>query len=72
MKKFVYGVNGKKFSDTEAFGKAWESAVKEAKDSNEKITRLVVDGEKQRIEFFAKGGVFLNMKYYEEKRLYKF
>lgn len=72
MKKYTYGVNGKIFTDTTAFGKAWKNAITEAKTSHEVITRKVVEKEKQRIEFFAKGGVFLNIKYYNEKRVYKF
>lgn len=72
MREFIYGVNGKIFKDTVAFGIAWEKTVEEAKASNEMITRKVVNEKGQRIEFFAKGGVFLNIRYYEEKRVYKF
>ena len=72
MKKYTYGVNGKIFTDTTAFGKAWENAVTEAKTSQETITRRVVEDKKQKFEFLAKGKVFLDIKFYDEKRVYKF
>lgn len=72
MKEFTYGVNGKIFKDNEAFGDAWKKAVMEAKTSHETITRKVIENKKQKFEFLAKGKVFLDIKFYDEKRVYKF
>ncbi len=73
MKKFIYQVAGYEFSDTVAFGKAWQDAKAKATETGSGIGRLVVkDGDIIRREFFAKGGCFLSMEFYSEDRLAKF
>ena len=67
-KMFVYDVNGTQFEDTQAFGQGWKNAKKVATEEHATITRAVVEGEKVTYEFFAKGGVFLNEKFYEVDR----
>ncbi len=66
-KTFIYHVNGADFVDTEAFGKAWKEAKAFAFENHTCITRTVIAKENDfRNEFFAKGGVFLNERFYEE------
>lgn len=73
MKKFIYQVAGYEFSDTVAFGKAWQDAKAMATETGSPIGRLVVkDGDIIRREFYAKGGCFLSMEFYSEDRLAKF
>lgn len=72
MKKFIYNVNGVNYNDTQAFGDAWRKAFSVAKSTNSKIIRNVITDDEARVEFFAKGGVFLNMRFYEESKVYKF
>ena len=66
-KTFTYCVNGTTFEDTEAFGKAWKDAVALAKEEHATITRAVVCGNDIRYEFYAKGGCFLNDRYYDKE-----
>ena len=64
-KVFFYYVNGTEFVDTEAFGKAWRDAKALATEEHTCITRTVLTGEDNlRHEFFAKGGIFLNERFY--------
>ena len=69
MKEFFYYVNGTEFVDTEAFGKAWKEAKALATEEHTCITRTVVKGEEMYHEFFAKGGCFLNERFYEKERV---
>lgn len=62
MKKFVYQVAGYEFTDTIAFGKAWQEAKAKAAELNTKIYRIVIKGDKIRQEYFADGGCFLPVK----------
>lgn len=55
MKEYFYYVNGIQYHDNDCFGKAWHEAKAEAERTNAKITRLVVDGEKQRNEIYKLG-----------------
>jgi len=64
MKDFYYHVNGTEFHDTEAFGKAWKEAVALATAEHMPIERTVVCGSEISYEFFAKGGCFLNERFY--------
>ena len=59
MKKFVYQVQGFEFEDTEAFGNAWQRAQFKAWELHTAIYRLVIDGDKTRLEGYVKGGCFL-------------
>lgn len=70
MTTFFYNVNGTEFTDTEAFGKAWADAKALATEEHTCITRTVVsDNDTMRHEFFAKGGCFLNEKFYNKDRV---
>ena len=69
MKDFFYEVNGTEYHDTEAFGKAWKAACAQAKEDHAPIYRTVVNGDDVRYEFFAKGGCFLNMRFYEDEKV---
>lgn len=69
MKIFFYYVNGTEFADTEAFGKAWTEAKALATEEHTCITRTVVKGEEMKHEFFAKGGCFLDERFYEKDRV---
>jgi len=69
-KVFFYYVNGTEFVDTEAFGKAWRDAKALATEEHTCITRTVLTGEDNlHHEFFAKGGIFLNERFYEKDRV---
>lgn len=72
MKKFVYQVNGYEFCGAEAFGDAWREAKEKAAELNAPIFRLVIKGEDVRQEYFAKGGVFLNVKFYSPEKVQNF
>ncbi|MBO4674941.1 MAG: hypothetical protein J5601_02495 [Elusimicrobiaceae bacterium] len=72
MKKFVYQVKGYEFSDTEAFGTAWKEAKAKATELNAPIFRLVIKNGEAKQEFFAKGGVFLSVKFYTEDKVLNF
>ena len=62
MKKFVYQVKGYEFTDTVAFGKAWQDAKAKAAELNATIYRMVIKGGEIRQEYFADGGCFLLVK----------
>ena len=62
---FIYQVKGFEYRDTEAFGQAWKEAKAKAAELHTGIFRTVIKKEEERYEFFAKGGVFLNTRYYE-------
>ena len=72
MKKFVYQVQGYEFTDTEAFGKAWQEAKAKAWELHTAIYRLVIDGEKVRQEVFTKGGCFLSVNLAQMKNVMLF
>ena len=71
-KTFIYMVNGNEYTDTKAFGQAWKDAKAQATADHTMITRLVINGEDERCEFFAKGGVFLNERFYTEEKAFIF
>ena len=62
---FIYQVKGFEYRDTEAFGQAWKEAKAKAAELHTGIFRTVIKKGEERYEFFAKGGVFLNNRYYE-------
>ena len=68
-KMFYYNVNGTEFTDTKAFGVAWHDAVKLAKNLHTGITRTVISEKGEQHEFLAKGGCFLNERFYTEKKV---
>ena len=68
-KTFIYKVNGQEFTDNVAFGKAWETAKEVATKENAVITRTVVNGDNITHEFFAKGGCFLNDRFYDKEKV---
>lgn len=68
-KTFIYMVNGNEFIDTKAFGQAWKDAKAVAKAEHCGIYRSIVEGDNIRNEFFAKGGCFLNEKFFEDGRI---
>ena len=67
-KTFIYNVNGTLFEDTKAFGQAWKNAKALATEEHTVITRTVICGNETHEEFFAKGGCFLNERFYEENK----
>ena len=71
MKKFTYFVNEIEIigTDTEAFGAVWTKAKAVAREKNTYITRVVTNGEEERYEFFAKGGCFLNKRFFNKERV---
>lgn len=71
-KMFVYNVNGTILEDNVAFGDAWRKAKELAKSEQCGIFRQVVNGEDIRNEYYAKGGIFLNERFYEPDKLYIF
>ena len=68
-KLFIYKVGNLEFAETEPFGQAWKDAIKWAKHYHVGITRTVIDGSNKRKEFFAKGGCFLNERFYTEEKI---
>lgn len=62
---YIYDVNGTQFEDVKAFGTAWANAKALAKEEHTTIKRTIVENEKITYEFYAKGGIFLNEKYYD-------
>jgi len=69
MKEFIYNVNGTEFTDTEAFGKAWSAAKALAKSEHSAITRTIVTDSSICYEFYAKGGCFLNDRFYSKEKV---
>lgn len=72
MKKYIYYVKGYAFQDTEAWGQAWKQAKAIAIEAHCPIYRTVINGEKEKYEFLAKGYVFINEKFYAPAKLYIF
>lgn len=68
-KLFVYNVNGTVLEDTEAFGKAWKRAKEIATEEHVGIERQVVCGDSISNEFYAKGGCFLNERFYSAEKV---
>ena len=67
MKDFFYEVNGTEYHDVEAFGKAWKAAKAQAEAEHTEIFRTVCWGVGcVRYEFYAKGGCFLPMRFYDK------
>jgi hypothetical protein len=70
---YFYFVNGEEFETTEVFGPVWKAAKAYAAECHCPITRAVVketrNGEEIRYEFYAKGGCFLDDRYYEPDRV---
>jgi predicted nucleotidyltransferase len=69
MKEFIYHINGTEITDTEAFGKAWTKAKELATEEHTCITRTVIRDNQIEYEFYAKGGCFLNERFYEKERV---
>ena len=71
MKTFTYMVGTYEYTDTTAFGQAWTDAEIMAKKLHCGIFRTVTDPKTETVrdEFYAKGGAFLNIRYYEETKL---
>ena len=70
MTTFIYNVNGTELNETtEAWGKEWQEAKELAKEQKCGIYRLVINGDNVRHEFYAKGGCFLNEKFYKEEKI---
>lgn len=62
---YIYDVNGTQFEDVKAFGTAWANAKALAKEEHTTIKRTIVENNGKIIhEFYAKGGIFLDEKYY--------
>lgn len=68
MREFIYNVQGTEITDTEAFGEGWKKAKALATEMHTTIERTVIDGNNVRNEFFANGGVFLNMRFYQTSK----
>jgi len=68
MTTFIYNLNGHEVETTEAFGEIWKQVVAIAKADHTEVWRTVVRGEDIRREFYAKGGCFLNEKYYKPEK----
>ena len=71
-KTFIYTVNGNEYTDTKAFGQAWKDAKAQATKEHTSIVRTVVEGENERHEFYAKGGCFLNERFFDNERAFIF
>ena len=63
--QYTYYVDGNEFTDTEAFGKAWQEAKELATQLHCGIFRKVVKVE-IREEWYG-NGIFLDMKHYDGK-----
>ena len=71
MRTFTYTVGTYEYTDMTAFGQAWANAKIVAKELHCGIFRTVTDTKTETVrhEFYANGGAFLNIQYYEEARL---
>lgn len=67
-KLFIYKIGNLEFAESEPFGQAWKDAVEWAKHYHVGITRTVIDGSNKREEFFARGGIFLNKRFYTKEK----
>jgi hypothetical protein len=72
MKKlFIYQVKpGFEFRGDSAWGEAWKAAKEVAMETHQGIFRTVVKGDEERHEYFAKGKMFVNIRFYKEGDLY--
>jgi len=68
MTTFIYIVNGTMIETTEAFGQVWKEAIAIAKADHTEVWREVIRGEDVRREFYAKGGCFLNERFYKPEK----
>ena len=66
---FIYMVNGTELYSEEAFGQEWKEAKTIAREAHCGIYRAVVRGEEIRYEFYAKGGCFLNERFYTDEKI---
>ena len=67
-KTFIYQVynSGYEFRGPDAWGQAWKDAKAVATELHTGIFRIVEqEGKEPRYEYYAKGGVFLNVRFYE-------
>lgn len=71
MEKFTYVVGTHAFADDEAWGEGWKQAKKIATELHTGIFREVFDNrtEETYTEFYAKGGCFLHIRFYEDRKL---
>lgn len=67
MTEYIYIVNGTEYTTTDVWGQAWKNAQAQAKAEHTIIERAVINGEKIRYEFYAKGGCFLADRFYNEE-----
>lgn len=67
MTEYIYIVNGTEHHTTEVWGQAWKDAKAQATAEHATIERAVVNGDKIRYEFYAKGGCFLADRFYNEE-----
>ena len=68
-KTFIYRVGNYQTIDNTAFGKGWKDAQKKAVENHSAIYRTVIADKETRYEFFANGGVFLNMRFFSLEKL---
>ena len=67
MTEYIYVVNGTEHHTTEVWGQAWKDAKAQATAEHATIERAVINGDKVRYEFYAKGGCFLADRFYNEE-----
>ena len=58
-KRYYFTVNSFEYSDSEAFGKAWEQAKIKATELHAPIYRRICKSEEERWEVYARGEIFL-------------
>ena len=68
-KTFIYKAGNVEAIDNEAFGLAWITIKEVAKKNHLAIYRIVVSDDETRKEFFANGGIFLNMRFFALEKL---
>lgn len=67
MTNYYYNVNGTEFLDTTAFGDGWKKAKALATEEHCGITRIVAKEGKISYQFYHKGGMFLDEKYFKKE-----
>lgn len=72
MKKFVFKVAGFEFTDTEAFGTAWQEAKAKATEIHAPVYRTKVWDGGVKTEVYAIGGCFVREDLITEDRIEKF
>lgn len=74
MKTFTYMVGEYKYEDIVAFGPAWRQAEAKAKELHVGIFRKVFNHTTKKTfhQFYAKGGAYLDMRFFHEDKLYIF